>query len=335
MIAVSTFAAKPPVVKMTRFGTARTAGRRTGTRRPTGRSRSEPRQPHLIAEADHDGDEGHPDDQRHQCDRADVAEAQHQCDQPTTCPPPEHCPPLGQRPARPEPARHREVQCGGHERAPDDHRHRDREPAAAGGAAIAVAMMAWGCPNTPAGCTVDANGCPVDSDRDGVCDGLDQCANTTAGAPWTRTAARRTATATVVGDRPDQCPNTPTGCPRRRGRLPDRDLGARGGAAGEGLDHGSRHLLRHGQVDDQARVRARRCRSCARSSSSGRRCRSRSADTPTPRLDEYNMALSDQRAAAVLEWLRANCPNANLSNFTAEGLRRVHAGGLEQDRRTA
>ncbi|HEX9912596.1 MAG TPA: OmpA family protein, partial [candidate division Zixibacteria bacterium] len=30
-------------------------------------------------------------------------------------------------------------------------------------------------------CKVDANGCPLDSDKDGVCDGLDKCADTPAG----------------------------------------------------------------------------------------------------------------------------------------------------------
>lgn len=38
------------------------------------------------------------------------------------------------------------------------------------------------CPHTPAGVTVDANGCPLDSDGDGVPDHLDQEANTLAGA---------------------------------------------------------------------------------------------------------------------------------------------------------
>ncbi len=42
------------------------------------------------------------------------------------------------------------------------------------------------CPNTPAGTTVDANGCevttPIDSDGDGVNDSDDQCPNTPAGA---------------------------------------------------------------------------------------------------------------------------------------------------------
>jgi OOP family OmpA-OmpF porin len=38
------------------------------------------------------------------------------------------------------------------------------------------------CPNTPANARpVDANGCPVDTDHDGVADYLDRCANTPAG----------------------------------------------------------------------------------------------------------------------------------------------------------
>ena len=31
------------------------------------------------------------------------------------------------------------------------------------------------CPGTPAGCTVNANGCPSDSDGDTVCDAIDNC----------------------------------------------------------------------------------------------------------------------------------------------------------------
>jgi OOP family OmpA-OmpF porin len=37
------------------------------------------------------------------------------------------------------------------------------------------------CPGTPAGVEVDANGCPLDSDNDGVPDYRDQCPNTPAG----------------------------------------------------------------------------------------------------------------------------------------------------------
>ncbi|MDD2558004.1 MAG: OmpA family protein, partial [Desulfuromonas sp.] len=38
------------------------------------------------------------------------------------------------------------------------------------------------CPNTPAGVSVDKQGCPLDSDKDGVPDYLDKCPNTIAGA---------------------------------------------------------------------------------------------------------------------------------------------------------
>lgn len=38
------------------------------------------------------------------------------------------------------------------------------------------------CPGTPAGVAVDANGCPLDSDGDGVPDYMDQCPDTPAGA---------------------------------------------------------------------------------------------------------------------------------------------------------
>ncbi|MCJ7459903.1 MAG: OmpA family protein [candidate division Zixibacteria bacterium] len=37
------------------------------------------------------------------------------------------------------------------------------------------------CADTPKVCKVDANGCPLDSDKDGVCDGQDKCADTPAG----------------------------------------------------------------------------------------------------------------------------------------------------------
>ena len=37
------------------------------------------------------------------------------------------------------------------------------------------------CEGTVKGCTVDERGCPADSDGDGVCDGVDQCPNTPSG----------------------------------------------------------------------------------------------------------------------------------------------------------
>lgn len=68
------------------------------------------------------------------------------------------------------------------------------------------------CPNTPAGCIVDAKGCPVDSDGDGVCDGVDTCPNTPAGARVDANGCPVDSDGDGVFDGPDQCPNTPAGC---------------------------------------------------------------------------------------------------------------------------
>ena len=67
------------------------------------------------------------------------------------------------------------------------------------------------CPDTPKGATVDAKGCPSDSDGDGVFDGLDQCADTPKGARWTPRAARSDADGDGVCDGLDQCADTPKG----------------------------------------------------------------------------------------------------------------------------
>ncbi|MEO5616308.1 MAG: OmpA family protein [Candidatus Eisenbacteria bacterium] len=77
------------------------------------------------------------------------------------------------------------------------------------------------CPDTPAGATVDINGCPTDSDKDGVPDGLDQCANTPAGATVDSRGCPSDSDSDGVPDGIDQCANTPAsavvdarGCPK-------------------------------------------------------------------------------------------------------------------------
>jgi outer membrane protein OmpA-like peptidoglycan-associated protein len=67
------------------------------------------------------------------------------------------------------------------------------------------------CPNTPAGADVDANGCPIDSDEDGVFDGLDQCPNTPRGATVDPNGCPSDTDGDSVFDGIDQCPNTPPG----------------------------------------------------------------------------------------------------------------------------
>ena len=67
------------------------------------------------------------------------------------------------------------------------------------------------CPNTPKGCTVDAKGCPSDADGDGVFDGLDQCPNTTKGCIVDEKGCPKDSDGDGVCDGLDKCPGTAAG----------------------------------------------------------------------------------------------------------------------------
>ena len=67
------------------------------------------------------------------------------------------------------------------------------------------------CPPAPEGATLDEKGCAVDSDGDGVPDGLDQCPDTPAGAQVNEQGCTIDADGDGVPDEIDECPNTPAG----------------------------------------------------------------------------------------------------------------------------
>ena len=67
------------------------------------------------------------------------------------------------------------------------------------------------CPGTPAGATVDATGCPHDSDGDGVLDGLDTCSGTPGGATVDAHGCPKDSDGDGVWDGIDSCPGTPAG----------------------------------------------------------------------------------------------------------------------------
>jgi outer membrane protein OmpA-like peptidoglycan-associated protein len=67
------------------------------------------------------------------------------------------------------------------------------------------------CPNTPKGCTVNADGCPADADGDGVCDGVDKCPNTPKGCRVDASGCPIDSDGDGVCDGIDQCPGTPSG----------------------------------------------------------------------------------------------------------------------------
>ena len=67
------------------------------------------------------------------------------------------------------------------------------------------------CPNTPAGTRVDGYGCETDSDGDGVKDSKDKCPNTPRGAAVNADGCPMDSDGDGVADGMDKCPNTVAG----------------------------------------------------------------------------------------------------------------------------
>ncbi len=79
------------------------------------------------------------------------------------------------------------------------------------------------CPGTPQGVRVDADGCPLDSDGDGVTDDKDKCPDTPQGVAVDIDGCPKDSDGDGVPDYKDKCPNTPKeiigfvdehGCPK-------------------------------------------------------------------------------------------------------------------------
>lgn len=67
------------------------------------------------------------------------------------------------------------------------------------------------CPNTPAGTDVDAYGCALDSDGDGVTDLMDNCPGTPAGVQVDAVGCALDGDGDGISDDIDKCPATPAG----------------------------------------------------------------------------------------------------------------------------
>jgi OOP family OmpA-OmpF porin len=67
------------------------------------------------------------------------------------------------------------------------------------------------CPNTPAGTRVDSYGCELDSDGDGVKDSMDKCPGTPAGVSVNSDGCPMDSDGDGVSDDKDKCPGTPAG----------------------------------------------------------------------------------------------------------------------------
>lgn len=76
------------------------------------------------------------------------------------------------------------------------------------------------CPDVSQCCRVDNDGCPIDSDKDGVCDGCDKCPDTPEGCAVDENGCPKDSDKDGVIDCRDKCPDTPeiskvdaNGCP--------------------------------------------------------------------------------------------------------------------------
>jgi outer membrane protein OmpA-like peptidoglycan-associated protein len=175
------------------------------------------------------------------------------------------------------------------------------------------------CPDTPKGAVVDAKGCPVDSDGDGVYDGLDQCPGTPKGCTVDLKGCPADADSDGVCDGLDLCPNTPaglrvtpTGCPIE---VTEMEI--------QLLDTGS---IRLGNIQFDSGKSTLKPVSFAVLDTVGSILR----QYPTLKVEigghtdnqgsaAKNQALSEARAKAVTDYLRAKFPGFDAAGYSSKG----------------
>jgi len=148
------------------------------------------------------------------------------------------------------------------------------------------------CPDTPRGVAVDANGCPNDSDGDGVSDDRDQCPGTPAGEPVDANGCELDDDNDGVINRLDECPGTPEGTPvDKRGCKIEGDYVLQGvnfesnsdrllSSANSVLNDVSETLLKYPEITFEI-----------------------AGHTDSDGAAEYNLGLSTRRAQTVYDYL--------------------------------
>ncbi len=175
------------------------------------------------------------------------------------------------------------------------------------------------CPGTPAGATIDEHGCPQDSDWDGVPDGLDRCADTPLGVRVDAEGCPTDEDGDGVPDGADKCPGTASnvrvdkdGCPIE---ISEKEI--------ELLDTGkiTVHNIQfetnkadlkpesHAILDEIGGILVQwpdlRIEIGGHADARG--------------TDEYNRALSQRRAQAVLDYMLAKFPQIRAGQYVAKG----------------
>ncbi|HWQ69942.1 MAG TPA: OmpA family protein, partial [Patescibacteria group bacterium] len=162
------------------------------------------------------------------------------------------------------------------------------------------------CPNTPAGVKVDATGCPLDSDGDGVPDDKDQCPNTPAGVKVDATGCPLDSDGDGVPDDKDQCPGTPAGVEVNQLGCPEREPIVLKGVNFE-FDSAELTQPSHAILDDVAKILAKHSDLKVRIA----------GHTDSKGTAAYNKKLSQRRAESVMNYMVSR--GVNRANLTAVG----------------
>lgn len=201
------------------------------------------------------------------------------------------------------------------------------------------------CPNTPAGCVVDKDGCPKDADGDGVCDGVDKCPDTPKGAKVDARGCPMDSDGDGVPDGIDRCPDTPkgvkvdaSGCPIDSDgdgvpdgidRCPNTPPGTKVDETGCPVE--VRNFIDTGLIST-TKILFDTGKSTLKPESK------QAIDaigkiliqvpdvkvevgghTDNVGSDKLNMKLSDERAKAVMDYLLKNFPQLKAENYSAKG----------------
>ena len=175
------------------------------------------------------------------------------------------------------------------------------------------------CPDTPAGATIDASGCPSDSDGDGVLDGLDQCPDTPADAIIDASGCPSDSDGDGILDGIDQCPDTPShlqtdefGCPiaitETETELLDTGMIRTSQVT---FDSGS-DILQTKSFDELNKIGGTLINWPELRVEIG-------GHTDSQGSESLNQALSEKRAQAVLDYMNAQFPEINSSQYSVIG----------------
>ena len=167
---------------------------------------------------------------------------------------------------------------------------------------------------------MDAKGCPIDSDGDGVFDGLDQCPDTPAGAKIDAVGCPIDSDGDGVFDGLDQCPDTPKGLKVDAKGCPIEVVERETELFDTGLIRLEQRELRDRQGEPDAGVvpdaRRRRARCCVKWPQLKIEI---GGHTDSRGSAERNLLLSQARADSVRAYVMNKYPALQPAQFTVKG----------------